>query len=803
MKNLIANKIIFILTQVIYISVVNLRTNAQIIPDNTLGRDNSTATQAGSNTNIGGGLLKGNFQFHSFKDFNIDSNQSATLNSPININNILIRVTGNNASNILGRLNSIGNQDIFFLNPNGIFFGKNTRIDTNGSFFATTARGFIFSDGSVFNSNGTSKFSSDFNPKSFTLIFDNPGSIVINNMGHNLREYTFANPFPENTNPGFGLANNQTLGIIGGDVYFNGGIISSDSSNIYVGSIKSGKVDFIFNDVWKPSFGSANLFGNINLTSKSLITTTESGSINFIANQINLFDGSGISHFTDATNNPGSIIITAFDSLNLLTTSPDGFWRSTISSQALNNSKAADIKINVGNLKVLDGSIIGNKAFGNSTGGVIEVSANDSINVVGFDPLLPFSNQFSAIASITLGYGNSGNLLIRANYLNLYSGGDIGSATFGPGNSGDVEIRANKATTVIGFAPGSFVPSTINAASFGNGDAGDVNLYTGSLFVGFGGRVGTSALGAGNAGNLYVKASDSITLIGLQDERIRTSLESAVLIDPILQSLYPLPEIPTGKAGNVSVIAPVISLDKGASINLRNDGQADSGNLRIIADEVLLKDSTISAITGGGNGGNTEIDTGILFLRNSQINSSASFQGNGGSTTVTAKAIVGDYTSSIRANAVQGFGGRIKFTTQTLIFPLSNITATSDRGIDFSGKIDISAANYGPQQKITLKPDTINRLSTTTCNPSSNKTSFILSADDLPDELNDLGESDSTANTLPYYIDNNTGQKKPVVDMQGLVKKNGKGIPIAVNPAAFGGSYQDSICRNLANFHEQ
>jgi hypothetical protein len=186
-------------------------------------------------------------------------------------------------------------------------------------------------------------------------------------------------------------------------------------------------------------------------------------------------------------------------------------------------------------------------------------------------------------------------------------------------------------------------------------------------------------------------------------------------------------------------------------------------------------------------------------LRNSQINSTAAGNGNGGNTTISAQAIAGDYTSFISSNADQGTGGDIAIDTDTLIFPQENITASSNRGVDFSGNIEINAANFGPQQRKEIQPERFTEPATTTCNPASDKVSFVLTGDDIPSSIDDLAETDSPIKKAPYFIDNSTGEKVPLIEMQGWVDQgNGTAIPVAFNEGAFGGSYRSQACKNLA-----
>ncbi|NES19409.1 MAG: filamentous hemagglutinin N-terminal domain-containing protein [Symploca sp. SIO3E6] len=129
---------------------------AQIIPDNTLGTEASTITPD-VNLNglpadlINGGATRGINLFHSFLEFNIDNGGRVYFASPVGIDNILTRVTGGNPSQILGTLGVDGVANLFLLNPKGMIFGENARLDIPGSFFASTADSLLFDDGTEFS----------------------------------------------------------------------------------------------------------------------------------------------------------------------------------------------------------------------------------------------------------------------------------------------------------------------------------------------------------------------------------------------------------------------------------------------------------------------------------------------------------------------------------------------------------------------------------------------------------------------------------------------------------------------------
>ncbi len=125
--------------------------SAQIIPDATLGSEGSRFIEGVEIDRIEGGAARGVNLFHSFTEFNVLDGQQVYFANPGGIETILSRVTGGNGSDIFGTLGVLGNANLFLVNPNGIVFGPNARLDVAGSFVASTGNGFNFSDGSSFS----------------------------------------------------------------------------------------------------------------------------------------------------------------------------------------------------------------------------------------------------------------------------------------------------------------------------------------------------------------------------------------------------------------------------------------------------------------------------------------------------------------------------------------------------------------------------------------------------------------------------------------------------------------------------
>ncbi|MEO1182848.1 MAG: filamentous hemagglutinin N-terminal domain-containing protein [Cyanobacteria bacterium J06636_28] len=126
-----------------------LSAQAQIVPDGTLS--STVSSSDGQNFTIDNGDRTGNNLFHSFDTFSIPTNGSAVFEHPTDVENIFSRVTGPSLSNIDGLLQTTGTTNLFLLNPNGIIFGPNAKLDIAGSFTASTADSFIFADGTEFS----------------------------------------------------------------------------------------------------------------------------------------------------------------------------------------------------------------------------------------------------------------------------------------------------------------------------------------------------------------------------------------------------------------------------------------------------------------------------------------------------------------------------------------------------------------------------------------------------------------------------------------------------------------------------
>ncbi|VXD22684.1 CHAT domain-containing protein [Planktothrix paucivesiculata] len=177
-------------------------------------------TPQGNQFNINGGSLSGNGAnlFHSFEKLGLSQGQILNFISNPNIQNILGRVTGGEASFINGLIQVTGgNSNLFLINPAGIVFGESASLNIPASFTATTANSLGFGNQNWFQAIGENQWQTLVGtPRDFVFNAENPGSLV------NLGNLTVS--------PG------QNITLLAGTV-LNTGTISAPAGNITIASV--------------------------------------------------------------------------------------------------------------------------------------------------------------------------------------------------------------------------------------------------------------------------------------------------------------------------------------------------------------------------------------------------------------------------------------------------------------------------------------------------------------------------------------------------------------------------------------
>jgi filamentous hemagglutinin family protein len=282
------------------LSIASLPATAQVTPD---GTTSTTVNTNGNNFEINDGDRAGGNLFHSFRDFSVRNGGEAFFNNANDIVNIFSRVTGGNISNIDGLLRANGGANLFLINPAGIIFGNNARLDIGGSFYGSSASGILFEDG---------EFSA--------TDLDNPPLLTINApIGLNFRDEP-GDIINSSAGDGLQVQAGETIALLGGNVNFDGGVIFAPSANIEIGGLtESGTINF--SESGSLTFPDGVTRGNVKLQNDSNVAVSgEGGAILINARNFELNTDSiilaGINTNTNSPNaQAGDVIINATENV--------------------------------------------------------------------------------------------------------------------------------------------------------------------------------------------------------------------------------------------------------------------------------------------------------------------------------------------------------------------------------------------------------------------------------------------------------------------------------------------------------
>ncbi|MFB2919302.1 filamentous hemagglutinin N-terminal domain-containing protein, partial [Aerosakkonema funiforme] len=677
---------------------------AQIASDGSI--PTSVRSPDGLNFTIDSGAVFGNNLFHSFREFSIPTKGSAFFNNGANIQNIFSRVTGGNISHIDGVLRANGGANLFLLNPAGILFGQNAKLNIGGSFLGTTANSIRFADRVEFSAtNPTATPLLSMNVPVGLQMGENPGTITVQNSGHRLNQNILTPLDFQNNAVGLRVTSGNSLILVGGNLNLDGGLLNVESGQIELGSASSGTINFnLSGKTWSFDYNNIQQFGEIKFSQQALVdgSGAPSGSIHLQGKNISLNEGSIVALSNLGNSRSGNITIHASESLELRKVGTYGFPNPRVTLDNWGNGVMGDILVSARELLLQDGGAIISKNFNGEVGGNIYVNTRNFILIEGFSAInttLP-----SGIDSFNYNVGRGGNIWVDTKQLTLQNGGAIPSVAFGYGTGGDIQINASDLLELGGENPLNFTPTGIGMSSF-RGNTGQLTINTSRLIVRDGANVSAATQSPGNAGNLTIDATSSIEVSGVgaisgQPSKISAG---ATVLTPTFQQIFGLPPFPTGNTGDLIIKTPQLQISNGGIVSVSHEGVGNAGNLQINANSILLdRAGTIAAATNSGEGGSMNLQTNTLLARNgSSVTATAGGSGNGGNMTIASAIVVGLENSDITANALQGNGGNIEITTQGIFLSAdSNITASSQLGI--SGNVSISNLNLQPENLVFL-----------------------------------------------------------------------------------------------------
>ncbi len=618
---------------------------AQIVPDASLP-NNTVINREGQLQRITGGTTINNNLFHSFREFSLKAGNRALFDNGTSINNIFSRVTGGKISNIDGIIEANGRANLFFINPNGIVFGPNARLNIGGSFIGSTAESVIFDNGSFFSaSNPDAPPLLTVNVPIGLQLGANPGAIEVRGNGHNLQiEAPIFQPIVRGDNVGLEVRPQQTIALVGGEIAIDGGILNAPGGRIELGSTTDSQANLAPTpNGWSLSYEPEAQFQNIRFANQALADASGEGGgeIAIQGRSLEILDGSALLIQNSGNSSAGNIDVNTTEIVELRGNTPDDRIFSTFYNQTIGPGDGGDINVKTGRLVLRDGARIMAQSMREGAGGNVTVTARESVEAIGFLPANP--SRTTVIGAYVLGDGDGGDVNLETGRLGIFDGGTVAAITWrGAGNGGNVTVNARD-IEIDGIEPSAFSSSLLGAESFSMGRAGNLSVNTSVLKISNGGRVFASSFSSGDAGNVEINASEFVEVSGTNPGSGEPSLISAAALVPSqrFREEFGLSAVPSADSGQVRINTPTLRIFNRGLVGVRNDGTGDSGNLQVNANRIFLNNNGgLTAIATYGRGGNINLQTRELRVADGVINTSTLGEGNGGNININASGSV-------------------------------------------------------------------------------------------------------------------------------------------------------------------
>lgn len=705
---------------------------AQITPDATLPNNSIAIPATGGqatdfNISIEGGTRAGNNLYHSFSEFSVPTGGTAYFNNATDIQNIFSRVTGSSISNIDGLIRANGVANLFLLNPNGIIFGPNARLNIGGSFLGTTANSIQFSDRVNFSATEpqTNGLLSINLPIGLQL-GENPGDIAVNGSGHT---YTRSSNGPLAKNGEFGtlqVKDGQTLALVGGNISLTGGNLQAAGGRIELSSVGGSSLLSINNLSvgWTLGYEGVENFGNIQFSqhaSADIGGGDSIGELRIKSDRLSLQDNSLLLSQTFAQLPGGNIDINLGGSLEVFASNdPNDNTVGGIITQTASNFRAGNINIVAGNLQ--SNSTIVSTSFAAGGSGDISARVAAAIEITGGGTMSALTRQGDAIA---------GNITVVTGKLTLQGGSQIGSSSVSDGGAGNVNVTADTIELI-----GASIDTKDNGiGSFASGivaiavdkEGGNITINTDRLTMQDGASISAISIPENNvipetipegsyvpeAGNITINA-DTIDISGTIQNVISPSSYNLSpgtnynLPQSFASSQISVSSATNADAGNLTINTRTLTVRDGGLINASTSGSSVAGNININASEsieisgtspidplgiIKQRASTLSAASeynSVGSGGNIRLNTNSLSVGDGgQINVSSSGSGSAGNLEITADSVSLFNGSTFTAQTQAGTFGDIEIEAEDLRILNNSKISTDAGGTATGGNVEI------------------------------------------------------------------------------------------------------------------
>ena len=678
-----------------YLYFTSNATLAQVTSDGTV---NTTVNQNGNIAEITGGETRGSNLFHSFQDFSVPTGNEAFFNNADSISNILSRVTGGNISNIDGLIRANGSASLFLINPAGIIFGENARLDIGGSFYGSTSSSILFEDGEFSAVDNLEEPVLTINAPIGLGFRDEPGDII------NRAGFTELENGESIEEAGLEVNRGEAITLVGGNINLENGRLTAPGGRIELASL-AGEGTISFNEDLSLNFSDELTRSDVTLTGVAEIDVTSGGGgeILIFANKINVLGGSDIcagigadgacggraTDFGSPNAQAGDIVFNAIDTVTV-----DG-GISDVNNQVNFNSlgNGGNINIQTGSLSVTNGGRINTITAGEGNAGTIKITATEQVFLADSADNL-FTSLRSNIASD--GIGNSGGININTDSLSVQDGAQIQSLILGAGNSGKITINANSiefsGRDIDDFPSGAFsIIQGDNTGNVGMRNAGGIDITANSLVMSDRAQFLSITGGVGNAGDINLQIAENTYLFNssILSEVSASTEDSAGGF---------------GEGGDINITTNSFLLQDGSALLADSENVGNAGNIQIDTNNFRMGGTGVSAAVGAtdlvpsqittslepqaiGDGGNITVSASSMVVSNDAIINVTTFgQGNARGIDITANSLV----MSDRAQVSIGTGGvgnagEINLTTTNLnLTNGSSIVTQTDNPIEAS-----------------------------------------------------------------------------------------------------------------------
>ena len=588
------------------------------------------------------GQIRGTNLYHSFEEFGLQLNESATFSGPAFVENIVSRVTGGDASYINGAIRStIDRADFFILNPSGVVFGPWAELDLKGSFYVSTANYLRFDDGAVFRADlaGTSVLSVA-NPEAFGFLDDNPASIAVDDSW-------------------LGVPSGETLSFVGGDLDIigveSGAKMKASGGRLQlVGVGEAGEIDLNSPEVLSSPDGEG---GKIRVSNAELATDGyEAGTLVIKGGQIQI---SGVSAISGCVGDidaacPG-IDMEAASRIEI----NDG---SGLMSYSIGRGNGGDIEIASQVATVQGESSIEALSIGSGASGSISLATSEALSL----------RDASSIQVKAFDRGDGGNIALESKVLTVEDGAVVQAYSAASGACGSVKLAASESLSLRSA-------SSIQVTAFDRGDGGNIELESKVLTIENGAVVQASSAGSGSCGSVKLAASESLLL------RDASAIQVAAF--------------DLGDGGNIELESKVLTIENGAVVQAYSAANGACGSVKLAASESLsLKNasSILATAFDRGDGGNIELESKILTIEDGALVRTRSAEtGACGSVKLAASESLSlKNASSIQVIVCdQGDGGSIELETKVLTIENGAFVRADSSGIGACGPIMVDAAD--------------------------------------------------------------------------------------------------------------